>query len=36
LALVRLDRLADAEQKQTPITAAGRQVILRKPGWLKL
>ena len=36
LALVRLDRLADAEEKQTPITAAGRQVILRKPGWLKL
>ena len=36
LALVRLDRLADAEGKQAPITAAGRQVILRKPGWLKL
>lgn len=36
LALVRLDRLEDAEEKQTPITAAGRQVILRRPGWLKL
>ena len=36
LALVRLDRLADAEEKHAPITAAGRQVILRKPGWLKL
>jgi folate-binding protein YgfZ len=36
LALVRLDRLEDAEGKQAPITAAGRQVILRKPGWLKL
>jgi folate-binding protein YgfZ len=36
LALVRLDRLADAQEKQAPITAAGRQVILRKPGWLKL
>jgi tRNA-modifying protein YgfZ len=36
LALVRLDRLDDAEGKQVPITAAGRQVILRRPGWLKL
>src|SRR5258706_1999357 len=36
LALVRLDRLEDAQTAQTPITAAGRQVILRKPGWLKL
>jgi tRNA-modifying protein YgfZ len=36
LALVRLDRLDDAQGKQVPITAAGRQVILRRPGWLKL
>jgi folate-binding protein YgfZ len=36
LALVRLDRLEDAEGKQVPIIAAGQQVILRKPGWLKL
>jgi tRNA-modifying protein YgfZ len=36
LAFVRLDRLEDAQEKQTPIMAAGRQVILRKPGWLKL
>ncbi len=36
LALVRLDRLEDAEGKQAPITAGGRDVILRKPGWLKL
>ncbi|HMI97406.1 MAG TPA: hypothetical protein VK479_12905 [Micropepsaceae bacterium] len=35
LALVRLDRLEDAEGKHAPITAAGRQVILRKPEWLK-
>ena len=36
LALVRLDRLEDAQAKETPITAAGREVILRKPGWMKL
>ena len=36
LAFVRLDRLEDAQGKQAPITAAGQQVILRKPGWLKL
>jgi folate-binding Fe-S cluster repair protein YgfZ len=36
LALVRLDRLEDAQGKHAPVTAAGRQVILRKPGWLKL
>jgi folate-binding protein YgfZ len=36
LALVRLDRLEDAQGKQTPIIAGGRQVILRKPDWLKL
>jgi folate-binding protein YgfZ len=36
LALMRLDRLEDAESKHAPITAAGRQVILRKPDWLKL
>jgi folate-binding protein YgfZ len=36
LALVRLDRLEDAQGKQIPITAAGRQVILRKPDWMKL
>ena len=36
LALVRLDRLEDAEGKQAPITAAGQQVTLRKPDWMKL
>ena len=36
LALVRLDRLEDAQTTQTPITSAGRQVTLRKPSWLKL
>ena len=36
LALVRLDRLEDAQEKQATIIAAGQQVILRKPGWLKL
>ncbi len=33
LALVRLDRLADAEEKHAPITAAGQPVILKKPDW---
>jgi hypothetical protein len=33
LALVRLDRLAEAEGKGAPITAAGRSVVFRKPGW---
>ena len=36
LALVRLDRLEDAQAAQTPITAAGHEVILRRPDWLKL
>ena len=36
LAFVRLDRLEDAQGKQAPITAAGQQMTLRKPGWLKL
>ena len=36
LALVRLDRLEDVQEKHAPITAAGRQVILHKPDWLKL
>jgi folate-binding protein YgfZ len=36
LALVRLDRLADAEHAGVPITAAGKPVRLRKPLWLKL
>ena len=36
LALVRLDRLEDAQAKEAPITAAGRQVILHKPDWMKL
>ena len=35
LALVRLDRLEDAQGKQVPITAEGRQVVLRKPDWMK-
>jgi folate-binding protein YgfZ len=34
LALVRLDRLAEAEAAQAPITAAGRTLVLRKAGWL--
>ena len=33
LALVRLDRLAEAENTGDVITAAGRPVTLRKPGW---
>ena len=33
LALVRLDRLAEAEGKQAPITAGGRPLHLSKPGW---
>jgi len=33
LALVRLDRLAEAQAKNAPIAVAGRPVILRKPGW---
>jgi folate-binding protein YgfZ len=33
LALVRLDRLAEAEAANTPITAAGHPVRLRKPEW---
>jgi folate-binding protein YgfZ len=36
LALVRLERLEDAQGKQAAIIAEGRQVILRKPDWLKL
>ena len=36
LALVRLDRLEDAQGKHVPIIAAGQEIILRKPGWLKL
>ncbi len=34
LALVRLDRLAEAQEKQSPIMAAGTQAItLKMPGW---
>ena len=33
LALVRLDRLAEAEEKHAPIMAAGRGITLKKPGW---
>lgn len=33
LALVRLDRVADAAAKQAPIAAAGRAVSLQKPDW---
>ncbi len=34
LALLRLDRVSDADQKNVPITIAGNNVILRKPDWL--
>jgi len=34
LALVRIDRFADAEQNAVPISAAGAPVTLRRPGWL--
>jgi folate-binding protein YgfZ len=34
LALVRLDRLAEAEAAQAPVTAAGRRLMLRKAPWL--
>jgi folate-binding Fe-S cluster repair protein YgfZ len=34
LALVRLDRLAEAEAKHATITADGRDVQLKKPEWL--
>ena len=34
LALVRLDRLAEAEEKHAAIRAAGRGVTLRKPDWI--
>ena len=33
LALVRLDRLAEAEGKHAPISVAGREVRLKKPEW---
>src|SRR6266567_3355116 len=35
LSLVRLDRLEDAQGKQVPVTAGERQVVLRKPDWMK-
>ena len=35
LALVRLDRLAEAQENHLPITAAGRAITLRKPGWFR-
>jgi hypothetical protein len=34
LALVRLDRWAEAEAKRAPVTADGREVQLNKPEWL--
>lgn len=34
LALVRLDRLAEAEASHTPITAAGHALVVRKAPWL--
>jgi folate-binding protein YgfZ len=34
LALVRLDRLAEVEAAQAPVTAAGRRLTLRKAPWL--
>ena len=36
LALVRLDRLADAETARAPMTANGTTVILRRPDWLRM
>ena len=33
LALVRLDRLAESQEAHSEITAAGRSVTVRKPGW---
>jgi folate-binding protein YgfZ len=36
LALIRLDRLAEAEAKAAPITAAGGNITLRRPGWLRV
>ena len=35
LALVRLDRLAEAQENQSPIMAAGRAITLKKPGWFR-
>ena len=34
LALVRLDRLAEAEEGRAAVTAGGQEVSLRKPAWL--
>jgi folate-binding protein YgfZ len=34
LALVRLDRLAEAQAASAPVTAAGLSVSLRKPAWI--
>jgi len=36
LALVRLDRLADAETSRSPVTAGSTSVTLRKPDWLRM
>ena len=36
LALVRLDRLADAETARVPVTAANVNVTLRRPDWLRM
>jgi len=34
LALVRVDRLAEAEEKSDPVLAAGKPIVLRRPDWL--
>ena len=36
LALVRLDRLAEAQAAGAPIISAGHTIVLRKPAWLAL
>ena len=36
LALVRLDRLADAEAARAPVTAGTTAIILRRPEWLRM
>jgi hypothetical protein len=36
LALVRLDRLAEAEEMGHPVAAGGHRVVLHRPRWLEL
>jgi folate-binding protein YgfZ len=36
LALVRLDRLAEAEGRNQPVTATGAPIVLRRPAWLRV